>query len=117
MIRRPPRSTLFPYTTLFRSAVVSRTGFGIRPRAVTATLGKPEAILFAIPSDYRQVRAEHPRPYVWMDRFPGGFGFGVPNGESMQSLRELLKSETADLHGRLERLPFFRALHAGSLPK
>src|SRR5438552_5439170 len=23
MIRRPPRSTLFPYTTLFRSAVVS----------------------------------------------------------------------------------------------
>src|SRR5258708_18647140 len=24
MIRRPPRSTLFPYTTLFRSAAVSR---------------------------------------------------------------------------------------------
>src|SRR3712207_9384102 len=24
MIRRPPRSTLFPYTTLFRSAVVAR---------------------------------------------------------------------------------------------
>src|SRR5689334_24254481 len=24
MIRRPPRSTLFPYTTLFRSAIVSR---------------------------------------------------------------------------------------------
>src|SRR5437867_9524668 len=34
MIRRPPRSTLFPYTTLFRSrrqrvcAVVARRGFG-----------------------------------------------------------------------------------------
>src|SRR2546427_912598 len=26
MIRRPPRSTLFPYTTLFRSAVSSRAG-------------------------------------------------------------------------------------------
>src|SRR2546428_3921665 len=25
MIRRPPRSTLFPYTTLFRSLVVNRT--------------------------------------------------------------------------------------------
>src|SRR5260370_11196483 len=25
MIRRPPRSTLFPYTTLFRSADVART--------------------------------------------------------------------------------------------
>src|SRR5258708_31167487 len=26
MIRRPPRSTLFPYTTLFRSTVPSRDG-------------------------------------------------------------------------------------------
>src|SRR5260221_3779789 len=29
MIRRPPRSTLFPYTTLFRSD--SRTGQGVGP--------------------------------------------------------------------------------------
>src|SRR3712207_3012731 len=28
MIRRPPRSTLFPYTTLFRSAVVAREPAG-----------------------------------------------------------------------------------------
>src|SRR5258707_8312600 len=28
MIRRPPRSTLFPYTTLFRSLEVSRSGTG-----------------------------------------------------------------------------------------
>src|SRR3712207_7860848 len=28
MIRRPPRSTLFPYTTLFRSAVRDRKGRG-----------------------------------------------------------------------------------------
>src|SRR2546430_11423743 len=28
MIRRPPRSTLFPYTTLFRSATTQRTGAG-----------------------------------------------------------------------------------------
>src|SRR2546427_6126140 len=27
MIRRPPRSTLFPYTTLFRSLVILRRGF------------------------------------------------------------------------------------------
>src|SRR3712207_7718171 len=26
MIRRPPRSTLFPYTTLFRSEALARTG-------------------------------------------------------------------------------------------
>src|SRR5260370_26112284 len=28
MIRRPPRSTLFPYTTLFRSLHISRTAIG-----------------------------------------------------------------------------------------
>src|SRR3712207_8243686 len=39
MIRRPPRSTLFPYTTLFRSPPLSstlsheRTGKGASPRA------------------------------------------------------------------------------------
>src|SRR5256885_7368893 len=32
MIRRPPRSTLFPYTTLFRSLVDVR-GDGLRPGA------------------------------------------------------------------------------------
>src|SRR2546428_7337050 len=35
MIRRPPRSTLFPYTTLFRSKVA---GFGT---GVNVTLGLP----------------------------------------------------------------------------
>src|SRR5262252_9917374 len=35
MIRRPPRSTLFPYTTLFRSGPPPRcTGGGTRPPAV-----------------------------------------------------------------------------------
>src|SRR2546430_6963394 len=34
MIRRPPRSTLFPYTTLFRSYLV-----GDRPRFVYGTMG------------------------------------------------------------------------------
>src|SRR2546426_8472943 len=32
MIRRPPRSTLFPYTTLFRSATMSRGGWRGRGR-------------------------------------------------------------------------------------
>src|SRR3989441_9820456 len=31
MIRRPPRSTLFPYTTLFRSELMSRLGRGDFP--------------------------------------------------------------------------------------
>src|SRR3712207_8378380 len=37
MIRRPPRSTLFPYTTLFRSDVVERRVVSVldRPAGVT----------------------------------------------------------------------------------
>src|SRR2546426_4319398 len=31
MIRRPPRSTLFPYTTLFRSGVLLTSAFGLAP--------------------------------------------------------------------------------------
>src|SRR5256885_17058081 len=39
MIRRPPRSTLFPYTTLFRSAVVQQ----INPVYVNFTQSSSEA--------------------------------------------------------------------------
>src|SRR3712207_7859113 len=51
MIRRPPRSTLFPYTTLFRSVVLINPAsdaptreslFGIQVEALDAH--KPEAI-------------------------------------------------------------------------
>src|SRR3712207_6975774 len=40
MIRRPPRSTLFPYTTLFRSrgVLVGRLGFGPGPVALEPLL-------------------------------------------------------------------------------
>src|ERR1043166_7049566 len=31
MIRRPPRSTLFPYTTLFRSVVIGHDPAGLEP--------------------------------------------------------------------------------------
>src|SRR5256885_3168640 len=34
MIRRPPRSTLFPYTTLFRSVIVTLRGPTFIPSAV-----------------------------------------------------------------------------------
>src|SRR5256885_11641579 len=40
MIRRPPRSTLFPYTTLFRSYVVAHCG---RPETVSGVLSPKES--------------------------------------------------------------------------
>src|SRR5258708_31307420 len=36
MIRRPPRSTLFPYTTLFRSIIIASVAFGV---VISADLG------------------------------------------------------------------------------
>src|SRR5437868_7857881 len=42
MLRRPPRSTLFPYTTLFRSALPPTT---IEPSAVPAAMAKKSAII------------------------------------------------------------------------
>src|SRR3712207_7492087 len=40
MIRRPPRSTLFPYTTLFRSAVPRLTGHLGRPVRPRTPIGR-----------------------------------------------------------------------------
>src|SRR3712207_8004097 len=43
MIRRPPRSTLFPYTTLFRSAPLTRGGLLRCPTVERAALGADSA--------------------------------------------------------------------------
>src|SRR5256885_7523098 len=53
MIRRPPRSTLFPYTTLFRSeyrACLQVEGCGAVLRA--------KSVLIATGADYRRLNAE-----------------------------------------------------------
>src|ERR1041384_4114028 len=47
MIRRPPRSTLFPYTTLFRSEVGERKSYSMNRLAKTVTLA---LCLFVLPS-------------------------------------------------------------------
>src|SRR5256885_6847504 len=39
MIRRPPRSTLFPYTTLFRSLQLHRVGPSTRPGQAAPAAG------------------------------------------------------------------------------
>src|SRR2546430_4616618 len=60
MIRRPPRSTLFPYTTLFRS-VDERRGHRSRSRDEG---GRPDAVARAVPDDdglVRQDRQGHVR--------------------------------------------------------
>src|SRR2546427_7926551 len=44
MIRRPPRSTLFPYTTLFRSPLLGATLTPMRP----ISFGRPLVSLFQV---------------------------------------------------------------------
>src|SRR5256885_12198328 len=45
MIRRPPRSTLFPYTTLFRSMTESLRNHEVGERLLRAVLGPPRQLL------------------------------------------------------------------------
>src|SRR2546425_8195285 len=45
MIRRPPRSTLFPYTTLFRSTVFVRSG---PPQSTTYPRAEVDALFFTL---------------------------------------------------------------------
>src|SRR3712207_7889047 len=51
MIRRPPRSTLFPYTTLFRSASIrlARGGLGLGVEALPDLVRLPLDLLGAQP--------------------------------------------------------------------
>src|SRR3712207_9214021 len=44
MIRRPPRSTLFPYTTLFRSRAEARAADGLRRAEDDHRVGVPEVL-------------------------------------------------------------------------
>src|SRR2546428_9090837 len=83
MIRRPPRSTLFPYTTLFRSqaqviqrAGVDRFGLGCRRAECTAT-------------GCRDGR----RP---------GFGVAVEEADAVGAARDADRSERAPARGERE---------------
>src|SRR5687768_18266215 len=81
MIRRPPRSTLFPYTTLFRSAP---TGM--------APVGCPELRLRA-------------RPLPAGDRRRGEWGRSVlatqPSGKDRGAAHQRSEEHTSELQSRL----------------
>src|SRR5256884_9959535 len=47
MIRRPPRSALFPYTTLFRSVATDASGVASTPFTANATAGGPYTVTAA----------------------------------------------------------------------
>src|SRR2546421_7643886 len=66
MIRRPPRSTLFPYTTLFRSALVGH-GWGARVALVLA-VRHPALVSHLVLVDCPHVEPRH-WPGMTRERF------------------------------------------------
>src|SRR3712207_8406356 len=66
MIRRPPRSTLFPYTTLFRSSVwtTDKDGIimGLLAAEMTARAGRDPGEL------YQELASQHGAPFYARDR-------------------------------------------------
>src|SRR3712207_8858566 len=77
MIRRPPRSTLFPYTTLFRSAPPSRRCCGHTSRRANGP-------------DRRARRLDHCPPGAGGRRPGGGGGRGrAPRPRSEEHTSEL----------------------------
>src|SRR5207249_10419848 len=70
LLRRPPRSTLFPYTTLFRSIIAPDIGF-YRERKLRLLNGAHTATAsLALLAGVRTVReaAEHPRLGAFLRR-------------------------------------------------
>src|SRR2546426_5191511 len=54
MIRRPPRSTLFPYTTLFRSRATNATASAALARRPPVALASGAPLAFAAPNAARR---------------------------------------------------------------
>src|SRR3712207_8983731 len=82
MIRRPPRSTLLPYTTLFRSAQQRQRA--LREGRIAARLSHPHAVTVY------DVAVEDGAPWLVMEYLPS------------RSLAEVLRSEehTSELQSR-----------------
>src|SRR2546426_8831789 len=97
MIRRPPRSTLFPYTTLFRShpeegwsqflndgepnwsqIVLSGFSFGGSEAAMLAKLHRVNRVtLFAAPRDADATAGGQPPPWVALGETPSERYYGL----------------------------------------
>src|SRR3712207_8844241 len=83
MIRRPPRSTLFPYTTLFRSAFGSKVRGGVLSRRAQSRAVEPLTV-----GDSRRV--ELPVPVLVIDA----------HGFSRSQMRLRSEEHTSELQSR-----------------
>src|SRR2546422_7274826 len=64
MIRRPPRSTLFPYTTLFRSRPAAPAGHGIEDDVDGIAGGRAPVVLLPARQDRKSTRLNSSHGYI-----------------------------------------------------
>src|SRR3712207_7787905 len=85
MIRRPPRSTLFPYTTLFRSGVASSGAFVSLTNPADSTGDDPEMVmpaggmvdLFIAGAAYQQIAAGRDRKSTRLNSSHANISYAV----------------------------------------
>src|SRR3712207_798662 len=87
MVRRPPRSTLFPYTTLFRS---SAAGAASAARALAATADADVTFVHAVAPHAERHWAEPPV-------LGAGGAVRIVTGEPAPALSEVAREEDAAL--------------------
>src|SRR2546422_2356580 len=86
MIRRPPRSTLFPYTTLFRSGDVSKQGSRLDERA-----GEGVHLV---------------QPVVQVERRAGGRGHIQPPHQRLRAMIDRKSTRLNSSHGYISYAVF-----------
>src|SRR3712207_9265678 len=74
MIRRPPRSTLFPYTTLFRSGVWNRGAAGLVVNVLALAYGVFAIVLLLRPA---------PGTETFLDRWIVAIGLAIVAGTGL----------------------------------
>src|SRR5687768_17973970 len=79
MIRRPPRSTLFPYTTLFRSSGQLGSARSLNLPGISVTVGEMVAALERVagPDVARLVRWERDRKSTRLNSSHGYISYAV----------------------------------------
>src|SRR3989449_11570315 len=97
MIRRPPRSTLFPYTTLFRSPHPVAVELGMQ-------LGQPQA--FDVSADQLARRVSEQKLGGVVDRGDDALGIDLENGD-----RRALGERRQLAAARLDLAPCLLELH------
>src|SRR5690554_47902 len=118
MIRRPPRSTLFPYTTLFRSFPIRRIDL-VLGIAYAEDVEKVRDLLLEL-AQQNTVCLEEPKPFVLVTGFGASsvdlqFSFWVPRGEFLDGRGSMMIAvkKALDEHGI--EIPFpHTSVYAGS---